>query len=122
MDLTRPARRGFIAAGRGQEGDEDPPRLVQWPPLQLWDGTIRTTRWKWLGHILRMNKHRHPYVALRWTPQGKRKRGRPLAIGTWRKTVEEEMKAAKKTWHEIGWLAQDRSGRRKFVSGAKRIK
>ncbi|KAI8493069.1 hypothetical protein Bbelb_290730 [Branchiostoma belcheri] len=75
---------------------------------------VKHRRWKWLGHILRMNKNRHPYVALRWTPQGKRKRGRPL--GTWRRTVEEEMKAAKKTWHEIGWLAQDRSGWRKFVS------
>eukprot|EP00058_Branchiostoma_floridae_P000232 XP_002585720.1 hypothetical protein BRAFLDRAFT_111362 [Branchiostoma floridae] len=37
-------------------------------------------------------QHRHPYVALKWTPQGKRSRGRPL--GTWRRTVEGEMKAA----------------------------
>ena len=43
-----------------------------------------------------------------------RKRGRPL--GTWRRTIEEEMKAAGKTWNEVSWLAQDRDGWKKFVS------
>ncbi|KAH1187851.1 hypothetical protein KIL84_020600 [Mauremys mutica] len=38
-------------------------------------------RWRWLGHVLRMGADRHPHIALRWTPQGRRRRGRPL--GTW---------------------------------------
>ena len=74
---------------------------------------VRHRRWKWLGHVLRMNKNRHPHAALRWAPPGKRKRGRPL--GMWRRTNEEEMKAAGKTWNEVSWLAQDRDGWRKFV-------
>ena len=44
---------------------------------------VRHRRWRWLGHVLRMNKNRHPHAALRWAPPGKRKRGRPL--GTWRR-------------------------------------
>ena len=74
---------------------------------------IKQRRWRWLGHILRMSKTRHPNVALRWAPPGKRKRGRPL--GTWRRTVEEEMKEMGKTWNEVGWLAQDRDGWRRLV-------
>ena len=60
-----------------------------------------------------MSKNRLPRNALRWTLPGKRKRGRPL--GTWRRTVEEEMKEAGKTWNELSWLAQDRDEWRSFV-------
>ena len=74
---------------------------------------VKQRRWRWLGHVLRMNKTRHPHAALRWAPPGKRKRGRPL--GTWRRTIEEEMKIMGKTWNEIGWLAQDRDGWRRLV-------
>ena len=44
---------------------------------------------------------------------GKRHRGRPL--GTWRRTIEDEMETAGKTWNELRWLAQDRSEWKKFV-------
>ena len=74
---------------------------------------VKHRRWKWLGHILRMNKARHPLVALTWTPQGKRKRGRPH--GTWRRSVDAEREEAGKTWNELKWLAQDRDGWRSFV-------
>ena len=60
---------------------------------------VKERRWRWFGHVLRKNKNRHPRAALRWTPPGERKRGRPL--GTWRRTIEEEMKAAGKTWNEV---------------------
>ena len=42
---------------------------------------VKRRRWSWLGHALRMDKSRLPHAALKWTPSGKRKRGRPL--GTW---------------------------------------
>ena len=29
---------------------------------------VRHRRWRWLGHVLRMNKNRHPHAALRWAP------------------------------------------------------
>ena len=70
---------------------------------------VKQRRWRWFGHVLRMNKNRHPRAALRWTPPGKRKRGRPL--GTWRRTIEEEIKAAGKTWNEVSWLARTPSVR-----------
>ena len=38
-------------------------------------------------------------IALRWTPTGKRKRGRPKE--TWRRMVEQEMKDIGKTWTAI---------------------
>ena len=74
---------------------------------------VRTRRWRWVGHVLRMEKNRHPLIALKWNPQGKRKRGRPR--GTWRRTVDEERLKAGKTWYELGWLALDRGAWRDFV-------
>ena len=86
---------------------------------------VKKRRWTWLGHVLRMKKGRHPLEALSWAPPGKRSRGRPL--GTWRRTIEEEMEAAGKTWSELRWLSQDRAAWRKLVdalcspSGAKSV-
>ena len=86
---------------------------------------VKRRRWTLLGHVLRMKKGRHPLEALSWAPPGKRHRGRPL--GTWRRTIEDEMKTAGKTWNELRWLAQDRSEWKKFVgalcspSGAPKI-
>jgi hypothetical protein len=37
-------------------------------------------------------------IALRWTPQGKRPRGRPKT--TWRRTIESELKELDMTWGE----------------------
>ena len=38
---------------------------------------IQKHRLRWLGHVLRMPQDSIPKVALRWTPTGKRNRGRP---------------------------------------------
>ena len=75
---------------------------------------IKKRRRRWLGHVLRMSKTRPTHVALRLMPPGKRRRGRPL--GTWRRTIEEEIKKAGKTWQEIEQMAQDREEWRGFVS------
>ena len=86
---------------------------------------VKRRWWMWLGHVLRMKKGRHPLEALSWAPPGKRLRGRPL--GTWRRTIKDEMKTAGKMWNELRWLAQDRSEWKKFVgalcspNGAPRI-
>lgn len=55
------------------------------PPLQ-----IRKRKWTWIGHTLRKEESNITRQALRWNPQGKRKRGRPRA--TWRRSLEQEMK------------------------------
>ena len=72
---------------------------------------VKRRRWTWFGHALRMNKSRLPHAAFIWAPPGKRKRGRPM--GTWRRTIEEEMHG--KTLNEIGRMAQDRDAWRKHV-------
>ena len=53
-------------------------------------------RWRWLGHVLRKPSEDMTKVALRWTPEGKRKRGRPKT--KWRHTIENEIKERGYTW------------------------
>ena len=66
-------------------------------------------RWlRWLGHVLRMLPERIPKVALRWTPAGKRKRGRPKS--TWRKIVETELSEMGLSWGEAQAIVKDKTG------------
>jgi sorting nexin-29 len=74
---------------------------------------VRERRWRWIGHTCRMERNAIPRVAMRWTPDGKRKRGRPKE--TWRRTVEREMKELKMTWDTTTTQAQDRQQWRGFV-------
>jgi len=68
---------------------------------------VRRKRWKWIGHVLRMPPAALPRVALRWTPDGRRKRSRPKE--TWRRTVEKEMKENSWTWGHQERQTPDRS-------------
>lgn len=67
---------------------------------------ITKRRFRWLGHTLRMPQDEIPKVALRWTPPGKRKRGRPKT--TWRRTVVAELESVGLTWGEATAAARDR--------------
>ena len=67
---------------------------------------IKRRRWRWIGHVLRLPVTAVARVALRWTPAGKRGRGRPKE--TWRRTVETEMKQQGWTWGFLGKVAKDR--------------
>jgi len=58
--------------------------------LQPLSVAVRKKRWRWLGHVLRMETDSLPRVALRWTPQGRRRRGMPKV--TWRRTMARELK------------------------------
>ena len=55
----------------------------------------------------------HAKVALYWTPDGKRKRGRPREI--WRKTVAREMKEKGWSWKYLETQAKDRTQWRSMV-------
>ena len=55
--------------------------------------------WRWIGHVLRKPSSDMTKVALRWTPEGKRKQGRPK--NTWRRTVEGEIKEMGSTWEKL---------------------
>jgi hypothetical protein len=67
---------------------------------------LKKYRWQWIGHVLRKPMNDITRVSLRWTPEGKRKKGRPTT--TWRLTVEAELKEMDSTWGEIEKKAQDR--------------
>ena len=51
---------------------------------------ISKRKWRWIGHILRKPANNITRQALRWNPQGKRKRGRPR--NSWRRGVESQMR------------------------------
>ena len=57
---------------------------------------------------------KHTKNALHWTPEGKRKRGRPKI--TWRRTVEEEMRSWGENWNTIKMMATDRERWKSFVA------
>ena len=63
--------------------------------------------WRWIGHILRKPANNITRQALRWNPQGKRKRGRPR--NSWRRGVESQMRNWGHTWATLGSFAQDRT-------------
>ena len=70
------------------------------------------TRWRWLGHVLRKPSEDMTKVALRWTSEGKRKRGRLKT--TWRRTIENEIKERRYTWGTIERKANNREEWRKL--------
>ena len=69
--------------------------------------TVKTKRWKYIGHILRRKTDDNRRVALQWAPEGKRKRGRPKE--TWRRMVEKERKSmGLKSWEMAAMAGADR--------------
>jgi len=51
-----------------------------------------------------MNVNKTPKIALRWTPPGKRKQGRPK--NTWRRTITSELKEMGISWGEAQRILQ----------------
>ncbi len=70
-------------------------------------------RWGWVGHVLRRESTSISKVALRWTPEGKRERGRPKS--TWRRAAEAELHALNLTWGQASRLVKDRQEWRRLV-------
>ena len=75
---------------------------------------VQMRRWRWIRHVLRIPPTTLPRVALRWTPDGHRKRGRPKE--TWRRTVEREMREQGWTWGYLKRCATDRPRWRALVA------
>ena len=100
---------------------------IRWPATinngELWQRTnqkpadqeILNRRWKWIGHTLRKPTTNTTRQALKWNPQGKRKRGRPR--NSWRRDLEDDIKRMGRTWGQLERLAQDRAGWRNLVGG-----
>ena len=75
---------------------------------------VKRRRWRWLGHVLRKPPSSIPRIALKWTPDGKRPKGRPRE--TWRRTIEREMKENGWTWGQLQKQAGDRTRWRALVA------
>jgi hypothetical protein len=61
---------------------------------------VKSSKWKWAGHLARRTDHRWTTETTTWKPRGKRKRGRPRTRWT-----DEIAKVAGKEWMK---KAQDR--------------
>ena len=76
---------------------------------------VRRRRWKMIGHVLR-SRDEHTKIALSWTPQGRRSRGRPKE--TWRRTAERERKEyGFSSWESAGAAAREKAEWRRFIMG-----
>ena len=67
---------------------------------------LKKRMWTWLCHVYRMNNDLPAKTALIWMSEGNRKRGRPKT--TWRRTMENKLKAAGLTWGTAARKAQGR--------------
>ena len=100
---------------------------IFWPRTisnkDLWDKTnqeplslqIKKKKFRWLGHTLRKPNNDITKQALRWNPQGTRKRGRPKL--TWRRQLIKELKEKALDLDKAETLAQDRKKWRDLVYG-----
>ena len=100
---------------------------VYWPNtirnIDLWERThqlpiedeICKRRWGWIGHTLRKPPDTITRQALRWNPQGKRKRGRPK--NTWRRDLDADIRKMGYTWGQVEKAAQDRGKWKATVGG-----
>ena len=79
------------------------------------NGRTICRRWRWIGHILWRPDSNIAKRALRWNPQGQRKRGRPR--NTWRREVESDASKLGKSWSQIERDSQDRVLWRSVVDG-----
>ena len=78
--------------------------------LSLITEDVMLTRWKWMGHVLRRDG-RLVQDALRWTPVGGRRPGRPRE--TWMRTMRREV--GEECWPALYDLAEDRDIWREFI-------
>ena len=72
---------------------------------------VRSRRWKWIGHVLRMGRNDTPRVVLTWTPEGRRKVGGSKE--NWRTVEKEQHQKGYRSWAEAEVAAQDRGAWRR---------
>ena len=85
-----------------------------WENEELWNKAkqthieveIKKRKWGCIGHTLRKPVSNITRQALEWNPQGKGKVGRPKQ--TWRRSTNDEIKAASITWAELRRTSQNR--------------
>ena len=77
---------------------------------------IADRRWRWLGHVLRLESINHAEVSLTWSPEGRRRRGRPKT--TWCRMVESEWRRLGfNSWTQIEQVVKDRAKWKELTYG-----
>ena len=85
-------------------------QLLRWIKQEDIRTLVNRRRWRWIGHVMRKASNNIARIAMHWTPEGKRSRGRPKT--TWRRTVEKRLRELKYSWSTIeNWLKINRVGR-----------
>ena len=85
-------------------------QLLRWIKQEDIRTLVNRRRWRWIGHVMRKASNNIARIAMQWTPEGKRSRGRPKT--TWRRTVEKRLRELKYSWSTIeNWLKINRVGR-----------
>ena len=102
---------------------------IHWPETisneNLWARTrqtpveedIRRRRWRWLSHTLPKPPSSIGRQALKWNPQGQRKRGRPWNTCTWRREPKKDIKRTGHTWKKLERMDQDRGDWQVIIGG-----
>ena len=100
---------------------------IHWPErisnTELWRSTeqqpsereVLKRKWRRIGHTLRKPCDNITRYALKWNPQGKRKRGRPR--NTWRRDLDADTKSTGYSWTQLEKIAQDRVRWKAVVDG-----
>ena len=79
--------------------------------------TVRRRRWSFIGHTLRRGSRDLAKDALTWTPEGKRRRGRPKE--TYRRTVERErQQLGFSSWSAAGAVASRREEWKSIINAS----
>jgi hypothetical protein len=68
------------------------------------ENQIKRRKWKWIGHTLCKEAGAIEKTASDWNPQGYRW-GRPKRM--WRRTIEDEVRATRRSWNEVKGIAGD---------------
>ena len=84
--LTRCLRKILKISYRDRVTNEEVYQQTKARPLSL---MIKERRLRYAGHVLRMKEQRASNTAIRWVPEGKRKRKRPK--NTWRRTFYKDL-------------------------------
>ena len=90
------------------------PDILAKAKLKTISTEVKLRIWKWVGYILRMDKNSKCERALTWTPEGRRKVGRPKT--TWRSTIENKGRVlGRNCWKEARRVVDDRASWRRCI-------
>ena len=81
------------------------------PPVS---SVVCRRRMNWLGHVSRLPPSRLAHQVLWWTPEGRRRRGRPKM--NWHQTIQRDLQRVNKSWSDIRTLTADRSNWRTLTA------